>query len=261
MKKLLYVFSALALLFVSCSSEDTPEDTSSTASVLLKRIVETDPDGIVSTATITYSGNKIVKMSFDDGTYENYTYTGDLITKSESFDENDDLYESFIYVYDSNGKLTESRWLDYVSPSGSSKQVYVYNADGTISFQEFLGDVDSQTNFYREGKIYANKYEEYVPEEVGSYPAHTITHTFTFDDKNQPMKNVTGFDKTWFAFSGYGINSANNITSDLHTNTLGVYQPITSTVYTYNSQNYPITEAETNHTNSDEVTNIQYFYE
>lgn len=261
MKKLLYVFSALVLIFTSCSSDSDSSSDSPAGTVLLKRIVETDPDGIVSNTTITYSGNKIVRMSFDDGTYENYTYTGDLITKSESFDENDDLNEAFIYVYDGSGKLIESRWLDYLSASGSSKQVYVYNNDGTISFQEFYGDVDSQTSLARVGKIFANKYEVYMPEEVGSYPAHTITHTFTYDDKNQPMKNVTGYNKIWFAFTDYGTNYANNITSDLHTNTLGVYQPITSTVYTYNSQNYPITEAETNHTNSDEVTNIQYFYE
>ncbi|HSD14889.1 MAG TPA: hypothetical protein VLB74_09600 [Flavobacterium sp.] len=260
MKKLIYAFSALALLFASCSSDSDSSSNDSSATVLLKKIIETDWDGAVTTSILTYNGDKLQRITNDDGTYEVYTYSGDLITKSESFDENDARYEAFVYTYNSESKLIEAKWLDYLGEGGgSSKVLYTHNSDGTVSYEEFTGDVSSQTEFYREGKIYSDKIEEYAPEFDGT-PAHTITHTYTYDDKNQPMKNVKGYDKIWFAFTDYGTNYLNNMTSNLHTTTLGVNQPISSTVYTYNSQNYPITETETQQ-GSEHVIAVQYFYE
>ena len=104
MKKLLYLFSAVALLLTSCSSDD---DDSSSSGTLLTKIIETYDDGTIENITYTYNGNKIVKISSDldlrDETI--YTYSGDLITKEEYFfdDGAGDTFEEVTeYEYDAN---------------------------------------------------------------------------------------------------------------------------------------------------------------
>ena len=54
MKKLLTLVSAFALVFTSCSSDDSPS-TPSTVGTKLTQIIETYGDGSVETATITYT--------------------------------------------------------------------------------------------------------------------------------------------------------------------------------------------------------------
>lgn len=272
MKKIIYFFSALVLLLNSCSHDiepnmppsDNPTNPSNpTTSVLLKKMIQTDSDGFTNTLNFTYSGNKLVKITYsEDNTYEVFTYNGDLIAKSESFDSSNNMIDTFTYVYNVDGNLIEAKWLDYVNGNdASTKFLYTHNADGTISYQQFNGDTNSQTTFYRDGKIYANKFEENVPADPGYYPDHVVTHTFTYDGKNQPTKNITGHGKIWFAFSDSGTNFQNNVTSNVHTNTLGLYQPMTTTSYTYNNLDYPITQTETSSSDPTDVTTTQYFYE
>ncbi len=264
MKKLIYACSVLALLFSSCSGDS---DSPATDGTLLKKIIGTDSDGEVFTINYTYSGNKIVKAAYSDGSHDDYTYTGDLITKIEIYSDLTTLSDTEIYEYNSDNKLVNYIMKSNIGdePRFASRTAYVYNADGTISFTDYTGTHDSQTEFAADGKIYANKYEENVVL-GGPTPDHIDAHTCTFDGKNNPLKNVTGMGRIHFsAGNREGFDYTQNVVSDVHTNTngAGLTQPMYDSTFTYNSNNYPVTEEETYHVygGGDEITTYQFFYE
>ena len=89
MKKLLYLFSAVALTLTSCSDEDDTNNNSSNVTLIKKIILTSDDEEDDSywnnTITFTYNGTKLVEAREDDNYKTVYTYTGDLITKEEFF--------------------------------------------------------------------------------------------------------------------------------------------------------------------------------
>ena len=87
MKKLLCLLSASFLVLMGCSKDDATSENPDSSTVLLKKIIDTDSDGIETTAEYTYEGNKLIEVSYSDGNIEKSTYTGDLITKVEFFEE------------------------------------------------------------------------------------------------------------------------------------------------------------------------------
>ena len=105
MKKIIYLFSALILLFVFCYSESHNSSDDTCVPVLLKKIIETDYNGDVFTTNYFYEGNKIVKTVDDDGYYEKFYYTGDLITKMEFYSDTDLLEQTDLFTYNVNQQL------------------------------------------------------------------------------------------------------------------------------------------------------------
>jgi len=134
MKKLLYLFSAIALTLTSCSSDD---DSNNASGTLLTKIIETYDDGTVETTDFEYNGNKIVSVSSDldfrDETI--YTYTGDLITKEEYFFDDGEGYsfeEVIDYEYDSSSRLIKS--IRTKEDGEIEIDDFTYNSNGTVSF-------------------------------------------------------------------------------------------------------------------------------
>lgn len=247
MKKLIYAFSAVALMFVSCSSDSESSDSTS-GPVLLKRSVE----GSVTT-NFNYNGTKLVSAIDNTEEVDLYvTYTGDNITKIE-YKDNDGVVEQIEnYTYDGEGKLTSYVRLDPVMDWGN-KEIYTYNVDGTVSVEHYIGDTAAQTDLNNTAKVFftngeVTKIEEYVGDTT------TVTRTYTYDTANAPLKNVAGFSKIAFV-GGFAESIAHNILTETETASEEYTRTI---VYTYNAANYPVMAVVTD---AEEETTTQFFYE
>lgn len=242
MKKLLYLFSAVALTLTSCSNEDDSNNSSS--SVLLTKIIETFEDNSTLTTEFRYSGTKLTRITDDDGRFD-FTYTNDLITEVKYYESNT-LLQTETYQYDSSGRVTTYVIIDNIDTDWGSKETYTYNTNGTVSVNYYSGDASSQTNLDRTGTI------TFLNGEINqiSFSDGKII-TYSYDNKNNPFKNVTGYDKINFC-NQEGNGVLHNIIQEDDSTDLDDI----STTYTYNSNDYPITSTETGF----EVTTAQYFY-
>lgn len=234
MKKIALLLGAFALTFTSCSSggDDSSETTDPNA-VLPKKVISEDADGEF-TDNYFYNGTKLTKIESTDGQKEVFTYTGDLITKVETFyDGVLDVTE--LYTYDSSGRLISYTTNFADSPDFDSQETYVHNANGTISFTLIeSGEVYSTGVFTMIGNDVLNVVSNY---DFGFGPV-TTTNSYTYDTKFTPFKNITGYK--WYSFAG-----SENITSGFDHNVLTFTDSETSSnnstsTYTYNALNFPV---------------------
>jgi hypothetical protein len=255
MKKLICLFSAIALIFTSCSSEDS--STSSTGNLLTK-LIDTYDDGSVETTEYEYNGNKISRQFSDldlrDETI--YTYTGDLITKEEYFfdDGVDYSYEEVIdYEYDLSNRLNKSTRTDEYGDI--EVDVFTYNSNGTVSFTSTSAGTTTGT-----GTIYFNgdqPYKKEITENPGTIWESSWIEETTFDNKVSPFANVTGFSKISFATPRYTRGVPGIVNNTLNFSIDGTLED--SSTYTYNGNNMPATETVIDANNS-ENSSVVYFY-
>ncbi|WP_223678718.1 hypothetical protein [Flavobacterium hibisci] len=245
MKKILFLFGALAFALTSCSSDD--DSSGSSDLVLLKKEISTDSDGDKVITNYAYDGNKIVKITVDgstDGVY--FTYTGNLITKME-FKYDGDVEQINKYEYDSNNLLISFVMTEPLEEYGF-KEVYKYETDGSITVTTFRGDDVAQTTANGTRKI------TFTAGEITKITStDSPSRSYTYDDKNNPFKNILGYDKISFV-EGEASGIVHNIVSekDLDNN-----EVTSSYVFTYNAANYPtkVTESE-----EGETATVEYFY-
>lgn len=255
MKKLLYLFSAVALTLTSCSSDD---DSNNSSGTLLTKIIETYDDGTVETTDFEYNGNKIVSVSSDldlrDETI--YTYTGDLIiTEEYFFDDGIDSFEEVIeYEYDSNNRLIKSIRTDQYGDIETDN--FTYNSNGTVSFT-----TTANSTTIASGIIYFNgnqPYKKEITENPGTAFEVSWVEESTFDLKVSPFANVTGFYKiiigTPSYTRGYPGIAGNSLDFSID-NTLEE-----RSTYTYNGNNMPASETYIDFDNGDNNSTLQYFY-
>lgn len=257
MKKLFCLVAFSALFLTSCGSSDD-SSTNDESGVLLKKTIETyASDGSTVTTNYTYSGKKMVKSTDSDGYYENYTYTGDLLTKVEYYDGDDTLLQRETFSYNANGKLTTYLALDLDSDTGH-KETYVYNSNGTVSTASFSGDATTQTNPVRTGVVHFTTTGEVSSfDSVEIFMGMTSTTSYTYDTKNNPFKNVIGFDKLIFIDSE-ATGLTHNVLTESYTSTSQDY--VYTSTYTYNSLNFPLTDSEIEDTDASSVIATQFFY-
>lgn len=257
MKKLIYFacFTAFALTSCSSSGDSSPATESD---VLLKKTVETYAnDGSTITTNYTYNGKKLVRATDSDGVYEDFTYTGDLITNIKTYDASVLMQEQF-FTYNSSNKLVTYVIKDYDSGDGN-KETYTYNSDGTVSVTTYSGDTITQTTPRSTGTIHlANGDVTRVDLDVTDVSSYTSTVTYTYDTKNSPYKNITGIDKISF-IGGESSGTGHNILTDHYTSSLSS-DVTTTTTYTYNSLNFPLTNSEIEGTDASSVISIVYTY-
>lgn len=247
MKKILFLFSAFALVITSCTSED-----SAGSSIKPKTITHLYSDADDNYITdVVYNGNKLVSETDDDGFTIKYTYSGDVITKSEDFNGDNELQSTTEFTY-VNGKLdTEIQ----KNPGATQyyKIKYSHNADGTISFEggyinSVTGIAEGQAD--RIGKYtYINgnmvKYEN-------SYKGSGIsTYNYEYDNKNSPSKNVLGVN----LLIGWQVNSsANNVVKITSPNS----DFIATYSYSYNGDDFPTEQKQFGGGNLNKT--VQYAY-
>jgi hypothetical protein len=205
MKKLLTLIF-FALLFASCSS-DSDSDSASTSGILLQKIIRQNENGTTTTMTYVYNGKKM--LTFGDGTISyKVFYNGNLVTKIESYNLNN-LMSIFYFTYDSSEKLVQYK-LDSPNLLRVWRNTYVYNNDNTISVSQYDA-FDGGTETLQTQKYFLDSEGEIIRIEKYNGTNTAIT-LYTYDTKNNPFRNVVGFDKL-LNIIGQGI-WRNTITTD-----------------------------------------------
>ncbi len=251
--------SSLALMsVVSCSSDDDSPSSQQSSDILVKRVIysQDDPDGYDATIDYSYNGNKIVQGTYTDGTIEKYYYTGDRITKIEYIYAGE-VSDRDIFTYNDDNKL--SSW-KYEAFDGDEEiwetwehNTYTYNNDNTITQTDASGSGYTRTMTMHNGEI---------SQIVGS---DGTTYTYTYDTKNSPFKNVTGYAEIAHAFAGdheLDGRSRNivSIVDETHS------QNYTINTIHYNSNDYPTSVTsvaifDSNFPNITETLNVSYSYQ
>lgn len=145
------------------------------------------------------------------------------------------------YFYNSSDNLSSCVDKNYLN-SNAYKEVYVYNIDGTVTRNTFSGNLVSQTSslgYY--SKFYFQNSEMLKQEGYDNNNTLVATTNYIYDGKNNPTRNILGFDKIFFAFDGCG-----NFQNVMFVN-------LDPTEYTYDSNNFPITTVI-------DQFKIEYFY-
>lgn len=246
MKKIICVLSLLFL--AACSSDDSSEQQTG---VLIKKIIETFEGSGSQTTTYAYNGNKVLyALTNNDDRKIVYTYSGNVITNISFQNLTGYEFSHTTFSYDSSQRLKHVEVLN-TGLDNENYADYTYNADGTVTVVSHYWDdfemeysVQNQKYFLSDGDIV--KIETYLS-------GGTQTAIYNYDTKNHPYKNITGFDK----LMDFYLGSHNNISSVLTGTDGGIIQQSTTT-YTYNGEDYPLTSFQTG-IGSDKTT--EYYYE
>lgn len=240
MKKIISILCILTIILSSCSGDDSASQSNV---VLLTKMIQTFESGNPIETTYQYNGNRLTKIFYGNLAYAEVTYSGNLITKIQQF-QNNELIQEIRYEYENN-KLVNFKRFEYDDNYGTNID-YTYNADGTVAFEKFSGSLSSPLAPSVTGVFVLNSSGEVISAQY----FNGYLQTYTYDTKNSPFKNVLGMDKLAF-----DDDSANGFIHNLILEEDLYYS--TTTTYTYNSGNYPLTSSEDD---GDEVINTQYFY-
>lgn len=244
MKKLLLLFGAFTFLLISCSSDD---DTPSQENLVFPKTVSylyPNPSlGTNTTSTLKLDGKKIVDIT-DSDSKTIFTYNGNIITKQEVFDIDekgnktpDKVVE---YSYE-NGKLKTRihRILfskEYPNGEYIIKTVYTHNSNGQISYINY--SINTKTELEIQTSVGTLTYKDgNLVKEEQTFKSVTTTLVFEYDTKNNPLKNILGFDLLFNEVSYFGKN---NILKTTVTSSEDTKVATYLTSYTYNENGYPL---------------------
>ena len=229
MKKIICLLAIVAVSLTSCSSDSSSDQNPSNDVLVRKVIYDYGSLDYGDTVEYTYNGNKLLKGLYSDGSVENFTYSGDLITKIELLSEGYVIYtENFIY--DSSNRLIKYNLLE---DGFNEQETFVYNNDGTATATYGTGVGANVSTYYYEN-------DELI-KIVGS-DGHT--YNYTYDSKNSPYRNVTGYDKIVLVVHGdHEFFGAKQNISRIFDATENINYM--SNTMTYNANNYPITATST----------------
>ena len=211
----------------------------------MSKVIHSSNQGIV-TSNLFYNGNRIVRITESDGWETKYYYTGDLITKTENYNNNI-LVSERKYQYDGQGNPISCINLSYNTNLGSStKLILIYNADGSLTYNLYGGNLVSQNNNISQSNANLTNGEITSFHEVDAiYPyiaPSDKTYVITYDNKNTPYKNILGFEKIAIidsrpgGFQGVKHNFIKESTTD---NITGNTYISKTTNTQYNSNNFP----------------------
>jgi hypothetical protein len=229
MKKLLALLF-FTILLTSCSS-GLDSDSTSNAGILLQKIVRESESGDVTT-TYVYEGNKMKTNSFS--TYVNkFYYTGNLVTKVDSYNNNQ-LMSVFTFEYDGSQKLIQST-ISSPDIQYAERNTYEDNDDNTIAVNHYR-TIDGGTEILQSQKYFTDTDGEII--RIEKYDTSgTAISLYTYDTKNNPYKNVIGFDKLLNIFT---LGVMHNTLTTHETGFDGTVYHTEKTI-TYNAQDYPVT--------------------
>lgn len=230
MKKNTLLLALVALVFTSCSSNDS--NSSATTETLVKTLVidAANPAEFDSNLFFTYEGTKLVSIKDDNIVIQEYLYTGDKLTRINNLE--DDTYILFEYNGNVLIKFTE---VDAANDE-AVKHLITYSGSNYTT-NAYSGDLLSQTLL--ESTIVTTVSNGNVIQEDETFNGNTSTTTFTHDTKNNPFKNISNFNVLQHLDSDLD-GSVNNIT-------VVNYSGYSNTVsYVYNAANYPTTESTFN---------------
>lgn len=226
MKKLLCLVALASLFFSSCSSGDT--NPASTA-LVQKTVLDYSLSNAQQVIEYSYDGNKLQTITRDGELFYEFIYTNDKLTRINYPFQ----YSYFLIEYDASGKV--SQYTEYGNSSAARAEI-TYSANGfTRTF--YSGNLETQENFNgTEIVTIVNGNPTQIYRNFGGLEQTT---SYTYDNKNNPFKNISNFDV--FRIMEISIpGTTNNPIS---------YDDVTSAsssnytkAYTYNASNFPTTE-------------------
>lgn len=254
MKKQLCLFVVAALTLASCSS-----DSENGSDAILPKTVSykySESPGDNDFATLIYDGNKLVSAGYTANDKEIYTYTGDYITKIEDFAEEGNISSRNEITYE-NGKL-KIDVLTEIAPTVTyiSKRVYTYNTNGTISFVNYSVDPTTKVETKSsEGVLtYTNGN---LTKKTEVFDSYSYTKTYEYDAKNNPFKNILGYNLLIDHETTASVNNVTKLTT-VFTRGEEITTNVFNSVYEYDSNEYPTKETQTDDSDHDEITEYTY---
>ena len=264
MKKIILVLYASVLL-ISCSSSSENEPDAASTEVLLSRFEDTRNGNYVE--NFTYNGNKLVKINITGNIEVRATYSGNLISLSETF-KNNALATNFVNTYSNpNSQISESLQTDFF-PTYTEKLKTKYsipNSQGIITFRLLDVSPSGVETQSATGSITISNGNLIKYTYVSSSMNEVIN--YTYDNKKNARSNITGISNQ-LPFDADGFFSVNNVltVNQIINFTVGSFttQTITNTNYNYiyNANNYPVsaTATETVDGGTPIAFTTRYFY-
>lgn len=243
MKKLILTILASSFL-LSCSSDSSNDDSNNSSNLLPSKIIFTG--GIsTSVSNFEYSGSKLLRTFRDDNSQETiYTYSGNLITNAVNTGVSNGV--PFVinktYAYDNSNRLI-------LYSQGTFKMEFSYLSNNNISEKGYQLDINTgQYEQTYENILTLNADNEIIQVAHNNlFGGEDYIETYVYENRNNPFKNIIGFDKLYIL--GKEGNS-HNVLNISRSNGLNYREYF----YTYNDLNYPVTSQGTGGT-------IQYFYD
>ncbi|MCC9073542.1 hypothetical protein LNQ49_18350 [Flavobacterium sp. F-65] len=237
MKKVLFLFSAISLVLTSCSSSDDDNggDNSNVENTIFpktEKYTSTLSPEENSTVTYAYQGNKIESLTYSGGDKTTFSYTGNVITKAESF-EGGVLKTTTNFTYENN-KLKSYIEVPASADSASLKKSYTYNADGTISTVTVMIDPTTLVETQESSSVFTLDARGNITKVV----FNDYINVVEYDTKNNPFKNILGY--TLLLDAGIfdkDVNTPNNFTKITETKN-GENVGTTTYVNTYDGNNF-----------------------
>lgn len=254
MKKLLLLFIGCSVASCSNDENSSSDPTDFTLPKTISYVYPSPQLGTNSKATLTFNGNKIVS-SIDEDSKTLFTYTGDLITKQEVFDLNlqgkETKTKELVYTYE-NGKIKTRMFHEDISaqyPDGEfiEKTVYTHTSNEVISYINYSVNVNTKAEVKTDEGKYTYKDGNLIKNER-TITSGTSTRTYEYDSKNNPLKNILGFNLLLNEISEFGKN---NVVKETVSGNDGTFSYLTS--YIYNNSDYP-----TRHTSYSSDASIEY---
>ncbi|WP_131494763.1 hypothetical protein [Flavobacterium enshiense] len=255
----------LTCVLLSCSSDDTvsaPEEQLTTNGTKLRKYVEKGSNGDIILGTeYEYEGDKLNRMIYSNGQIRKFFYIDDLITKIEDYGGNV-IGATTYFSYDPNGKVLGI--VSHRNDGHSGRAEFLYNADNTVTVNNYGGDAESQDLFGGSSKFFLEDgvIVKNESSQVGVTGTRTWTEDFTYDDKENPLNVILGFEKLRFYFYEEIFihqGDLHNVVKEVHVSSefTGIHTKLKT--FTYNDYGFPIKAAITSDGNFDGTT--EYYYE
>jgi hypothetical protein len=242
MKKIVCLFSALALTLLACNRDEIVTPKAENV-VLPKTIKLSDPNYSSENLTnkIVYDGNKIVSITNERGKTE-YTYSGNLIVKQVISNASNTIQKQISYSY-LNGKLATISTV--VPNSYSSEEVYTDNNDGTVKVEFYNVNQKTGVKTKSEGFETLTFSNGNLDQIVSTYGDSVSTNSYDYDTNSNPFKNVEGFNLLYRQDISFQPNilSANNVVKQTTfnvTNNIASNFMISTNDYDYDAKGFPI---------------------
>lgn len=234
MKKIFCFFAFITLFLSSCSSSSDSSSNDTSVSLVKTMIIDdVNPANNDFNLLFTYSDNKLLNVKDSGVLIEEYIYTADKLTRVNHPEDN--TYVLIEYTGNQVSKFTE-----YDPSSNSATKTLVTYSGNTFTRAVYDGNLTTQTTliFTEVCTVQNGNLTQLTRTSFGT----TSTETITYDTKNNPFKNISNYD----VFQVLDLDIEGNPNNDIDIVYSGNHDTVT---YTYNTDNYPLTERTYNSSN------------
>ncbi|OXA83396.1 hypothetical protein [Flavobacterium hercynium] len=241
MKKL-YFFTTVFVILISCSSDNDSRTKEPVGNIFYKTVTSNFESPVPVESKYTFDGNKVLSIKTDK-TETLFTYEENRIVKQEVItkDQFGEEYKEkeLQYVYE-NGKLrtkTTLLWVSYYLDEVSSTSIVTYThiSDNLIEHvTHFIHPykekekIDEGFIKYKDGNIVEKFYSSFYG---------TTVFNYEYDTKNNPARNILGYDLLLDEIDDCGKN---NIVKTTFKSSEAPYVNEILRTYIYDDKGYPV---------------------